>query len=132
MTKKDLQALYWTKRNIQQLENRLLELETEVTTITTQLTHEPKGPRKLEDRQSELVIKIIEIQEEIHRQLQRAYDYMAKIEKAIEALPAREAYLIRLRYLELKSWEEIAVEMKYSWRQVHRIHSDALKLLGGG
>ena len=129
MTKKDLQQLYWTKRNIQALENKLLELETEATRVTTQLSNDPKGPRKIEDKQGELVIKMIEVQEEINRQLEKAYVCMAKIEKAIEALPAREAYLIRLRYMDLKSWESICVEMHYSWKHIHRIHSEALKLL---
>lgn len=129
MTKQDLQQLYWTKKNIKQLEDRLLELETEATRVTTQLTKDPKGPRQLEDKQSELVIRIIEVQDEINRQLETAYEHMAKIEKVIENLPAREAYLIRLRYLELKRWEEICVEMNYSWKHIHRIHSDALMLL---
>jgi len=129
MTKKDLQQLYWIKRNIQQLENKLLELETSATRITTQLTKEPRGTSGPEDKLSEIVCKIVEVQEQINEELKKSYDYMAKIEKAIEALPPREAHLIRLRYLELKSWESICVEMNYSWRQIHRIHSDALKLL---
>ena len=36
-------------------------------------------------------------------------------------------YKIRAKYLECKSWEQIAVDMGYSWRQIHYIHSDALK-----
>lgn len=128
MTKKDLQQLYWIKRNIQQLENKLLELETSATRITTQLT-EPRSTSSTEDKLAEIVCKIVEVQEQINEELKKSYDYMAKIEKAIEALPPREAHLIRLRYLELKSWESICVEMNYSWRQIHRIHSDALKLL---
>lgn len=129
MTKKDLQQLYWIKRNIQQLENKLLELETSATRITTQLTKEPRSTSSTEDKLAEIVCKIVEVQEQINEELKKSYDYMAKIEKAIEALPPREAHLIRLRYLELKSWESICVEMNYSWRQIHRIHSDALKLL---
>lgn len=129
MTKQDLQQLYWTKKNIKQLEDRLLELETEATRVTTQLTKDPKGPRQLEDKQSELVIRIIEVQDEINRQLEKAYVNMAEIEKAIEALPAREAFLIRLRYIECKKWEDICVAMNYSWQHTHRVHSEALKLL---
>lgn len=129
MTKKELQQLYWLKRNIQQLENKLIELETEATKMTRQLSKATIRTKSTDDRLSEIVCKIVEVQNEINRQLEKSYECMAKIEKAIETLPPREAYLIRMRYLELKSWEEIAVEMKYSWRQVHRIHSDALKLL---
>ena len=38
-----------------------------------------------------------------------------------------ERLLLQLRYLNGKKWEEIAVEMNYSWRQVHNIHSVALQ-----
>lgn len=73
--------------------------------------------------------KIIEVKEEINRQLQQSYELVARIERAIDKLPEREKYLIRARYLDGKSWEQIAVDMNYSWRQVHYIHSNALKLL---
>ncbi len=124
-----MQAYYWAKKNIERLENELLELETEATRQTAQLTQERKSQNYDPDRLAELVVKIVEVQEEINRQLQKSYELMAKIEKAIEKLPEREKYLIRARYLDGKSWEQIAVDMNYSWRQVHRIHANALKLL---
>ena len=31
------------------------------------------------------------------------------------------------RYIELRTWEDIAVRMNYSWQHVHKIHSNALK-----
>lgn len=129
MTKKELQQLYWLKRNIQQLENKLIELETEATKMTRQLSKAPIRISSTDDRLSEIVCKIVEVQNEINRQLEKSYECTAKIEKAIETLPPREAYLIRMRYLELKRWEEICVEMNYSWRQIHYIHAEALKML---
>lgn len=129
MTKAELNEFYWIKRNIGQLEIKLLELETEATKITTRLTHEPKGSRKIEDPLAEIVSSIVTTQEEINHKLKKLYDLMRDIETALEVLTPREAYLIRSRYLELKSWENICVEMSYSWKHVHRIHSTALKKL---
>ena len=43
MTKKDLCELFWMKKNISRLEERLFELETKATQITTRLSKEPKG-----------------------------------------------------------------------------------------
>ena len=37
--------------------------------------------------------------------------------------------VLYLRYICLMSWEDICVEIKYSWRQTHRLHSEALKNL---
>lgn len=124
-----MQAYYWTRRNIDLLEEKLAELESEATRQTAQLTRERKAKHYDPDRLAELVAKIIEVKEEINRQLQQSYELVAKIEKAIAGLPEREKYLIRARYIDCKSWEQVAVEMNYSWKQIHRIHAIALKLL---
>lgn len=128
MTKQDLQQLYWTKKNIEALEDKLKELRTEATKITTHLSNQPKATTE-GDKLSTIVAKIIDIQKTINLELQLYYHSMEQIEKAIRSLPEREAYLIRLRYINCKNWESICVEMNYSWRQIHYIHSDALKLL---
>jgi len=128
MTKMQLQRLYWIKKNIKKLEDRLAELEAEATRVTTQISPGRRGTRK-DDKISDVVSKIVELQDEINYQLKRAYAIEKEIETAIRSLPEREAYLIRLRYIDLMSWEQICVEMNYQWAQVHRIHASALKLL---
>lgn len=124
-----MQAYYWTRRNIDRLEEKLLELEAEATRQTAQLTRERKAKHYDPDRLADIVAEIVVVQEEINRQLQRSYELVARIEKSIEKLPEREKYLIRARYIDCKSWEQVAVEMNYSWKQIHRIHAIALKLL---
>lgn len=129
MTKKELHELYWIKRNIKQMEAKLIELETSATKITTQLTSEMKSGVSSQDKLGDVVSKIVDLQDEINAQLRRYYERVNYIERAVEALPSREAFLIRLRYLEQMSWEHICIEMNYSWRQIHYIHSEALKML---
>lgn len=34
--------------------------------------------------------------------------------------------VLMYRYIKLMKWEDIAVKMEYSWRQIHRIHGWAL------
>ncbi len=112
------------------MEEKLLELETEakrVTAVYSKTKSSGKGSSK--DRMGDIVAKIVDIQEQINELTVQAYEKMIEIEKAILALPNRERYLIRLRYIEGLSWYEIMAEMHYSWRQVHYIHSEALKLL---
>ncbi len=41
-----------------------------------------------------------------------------------------EKALLRNKYLCGLTWEQVAVEMGYSWRQVHNIHSRALQNFG--
>lgn len=35
--------------------------------------------------------------------------------------------VLMYRYIELMKWEDICVKMKFSWKQVHRIHARALR-----
>lgn len=52
------------------------------------------------------------------------------IDNAIETLSiSKERTVMRYRYIEGCKWEEICVKANYSWKQLHRIHSDALKKL---
>ncbi|MTI56140.1 hypothetical protein [Geosporobacter ferrireducens] len=130
MTKKDLQEYYWLQKNIQRLEDKLLELETQAAKMTSVISDEPRSG-ETKDKLSGIVAKIVEVQTRINEQLYRSYELAEKIEKAIETLPERERYLIRARYIDCKAWEKIAVDMHYSWKQTHRIHSEALKMLVG-
>ena len=56
-------------------------------------------------------------------------DALMEIEKGIDVLEPRERTLIRLYYFDGLVWEEVCVEMSYSWRQVHRFHKQALEKL---
>lgn len=38
-----------------------------------------------------------------------------------------EQTVLRLRYIQGRKWEDVAAEMGYSWKQIHRIHSAALQ-----
>ena len=50
-----------------------------------------------------------------------------KIERQISQMENEdEQEVLRLRYILGMKWEEVAVKMDYSWRQIHRIHSSAL------
>lgn len=49
-------------------------------------------------------------------------------EAAIDALPdGRQRLLLRLRYIDGRTWEQIAVRMGYSFRQILRMHGTALE-----
>lgn len=38
-----------------------------------------------------------------------------------------EQSVLRLRYIQGLKWEDVAEKMRYSWKQIHRIHSVALQ-----
>ncbi len=69
---------------------------------------------ELEDCIRERIDELTAIQREIVRATGRVRD-------------SNRRTLLVLRYVRFKTWEQIAVEMQYSWSQVHRIHADALR-----
>lgn len=53
-----------------------------------------------------------------------------QIEAAIDALPdGRQRLLLRLRYIDGRTWEQIAVRMALDYRWVLRLHGRALEQL---
>lgn len=76
-----------------------------------------------------MVMRHTELQERYRAKLAEADAAIAEIERAIESLPPRERKLMRHRYIEALEWEVVCEKMSYSWRQVHRIHRQALTRL---
>lgn len=100
-----------------------------------QLTNLPRSSAR---RRSVIESKVAAHEEEL-KELEAYYQELGAdllrqqlaIERAIEGLEPTARLLMRLRYIEGLHWEPICVTMNYSWRQVHRLHSTALRELGG-
>lgn len=59
--------------------------------------------------------------------LEKARAY-SDIENQIRQMKnADEQRILRLRYIQGMKWEEVAVDMNYSWQHTHKIHARALK-----
>lgn len=72
--------------------------------------------------------KIDEMERKIDGMVDELVDKKEKIIQQIDSMEDENTYNILLaRYIEKKTFEVIATEMKYSWRQVVRLHGTALK-----
>jgi hypothetical protein len=49
--------------------------------------------------------------------------------EATEVPPSLHHTFIRFHYIKGRIWEEVCIEMAYSWMQAHRIHAKALEKL---
>lgn len=67
----------------------------------------------------------IELLKEERLEKVRCYQRIERRIRQIENEDEQE--VLRLRYIKGRKWEEVALKMNYSWKQVHRIHSSALK-----
>ena len=82
------------------------------------------------DKFTDPVSKIIELEKEINEDIDNLVDLKRKARKSIEQLnDDREKLVLYKRYFENKTFEQISVEMNYSWRRIHQFHIDALMQL---
>ncbi len=80
-------------------------------------------------RLEDTVVKIIDLQEEINRDIDRLVDLKRDIVRAIKKVKKPEyQILLELRYLCFKTWEEIAVKMNCSIDNVFKMRNKALKI----
>lgn len=124
-----LQEYKWIKENIQELEDRLLEIDTVLQRITSSINPDKVQTTKDPDKWTDLIAEKVKVQKMINSQLEKGYKEMAYIEDTISSLTEREKRLMRLRYIRCMKWEEICVEMGYEWRHIHNIHSSILRKL---
>lgn len=72
--------------------------------------------------------KIDEMERKIDGMVDELVDKKEKIIQQIDSMGDENTYnILFARYIEKKTFEVIATEMKYSWRQVVRLHGTALK-----
>lgn len=72
--------------------------------------------------------KIDEMERKIDGMVDELVDKKEKIIQQIDNMEDENTYnILFARYIEKKTFEVIATEMKYSWRQVVRLHGTALK-----
>ena len=103
----------------------LNELATKCTSI---LTGMPRNPNRSTSTMAEAVGKIVDLQAEINRDIDRLVDLKREMVKLIKAVDNTEYQtLLELRYLCFKTWEQIAVDMGYNVRHVYRLHDEAVE-----
>lgn len=111
---------------ISQLES-LRELATKCTSTITGM---PRNPSPSQSPMADAVCKIIDLQDEINRDIDHLVDLKRELVEVIRKVEDVECrLLLELRYLCFKSWEDIAVQMGYTTRNIHYLHKQALRLV---
>ena len=106
---------------------QITSLRSMLTKLNVGLTDMPKNPNKGGSNVEDTVVRIVSLEEEVNRAIEKLVGIKDAIMKAIDAVPdQQERMLLTLRYLNYKTWEEIAFELNCTVRYVHVIHSRAL------
>lgn len=128
MTAKEyLSQAYRLDQRINSKIEQVASLNDLATKCTSTLTGMPKNPNRASSTMADAVGKIIDLQNEINRDIDRLVDLKREIVTVIKAIENPEYQtLLEKRYLCFLTWEKIAVDMGYDLRWLYRIHKRAL------
>lgn len=134
MTKDELNQYQALKKERRQLKQMIEDLETQLYGPKVQrLTGMPGGRSgdagEIKDGKLDELEKL---RQELLINREQCACAMLAIVRVIRGMkdPTKRT-LLRHRYINGMSWEQICVAMNYSWRQVHRLHASALRELEG-
>ncbi len=116
------------KKGIDDLKKQLSSLrEVEMSAKSQQLSDMPRGSSYNGDL-SDLMVRIEKLKEKIQKEIKRSIEIRVTIEESIFEIPNKdEAKLLRMKYIELMGWKEIALKMHFGRTQIYNIHKNALK-----
>lgn len=84
----------------------------------------PKG-----DIQPDVIQRIDDLLQRYNAKLRESLEAVAEFERAAECLNEQERVILRMYFVQGRTWEEICVEKHISWGRVMKIRRDALDIL---
>lgn len=109
---------------IQQL-SQLNDLATKATAVLNGMPHNNGSSTST---MADTVVKIVDLQNEINRDIDTMVDLKADILRLVKTISCREYQtILEKRYLCFQSWEMIAASMDYDIRWLYRLHGRALE-----
>lgn len=130
MTKERLRRYRTITRERAQLRARLTEIETPLYSPKVQqfngMPHVP-SPTGSGSQQEQIADRTMELREWYRSKIHELVKEELAIEKAIEKLDPTSRMLMRHRYINGLSWEDICKVMHYSKSRIHEIHGAALQ-----
>lgn len=100
----------------------------ELATVTTSAPQEDKVQGGEGNRTADKFANYAAYAAEIDSRIDDLFQIKQEIDQAIEKVEnTTYRTLLIERYINFKKWEQIAVDMDYSFRQITRLHGEALK-----
>lgn len=123
-----LERIKWLDVMIDSKQAELCRLDSLVKRITPVMNTTGAGGSGNQDRHGDAIAKIIDLQNEINRDNDEFIDLRREASKLLKLIRQPEQYqVLHKRYVLYESFENIAVEMRYSYRHICNIHGRALQ-----
>lgn len=113
---------------IKRLQAELEVWQSRAEKVTSYISGLPKGSAECGSEKT--ILKIIDMKQEISEHIREAVQVRNEIEIAIQTISNNTLQqVLKFRYIEMDTWEEIAEKMNYSYQWVCVLHGRALKEL---
>ena len=113
----------WIEREI----CTLMKTRDETRDRLTHITQSYDGDGAQASKDPHKFDALLELEDKVDRKIDELYKVKSEILDAIDKLEdSRERIALRVYYIDMKTWEEVAVELHYTWRQTMRIRKAAL------
>ena len=111
-------------------QDHLAELRAMAERITPKYDGEPSGSHSSGDKLGAAVAKIIEAEERLDEQITMLIATEREVERTINSV--KDSIMRKLlyeRYINGKTWEQIAVMLNYTYRRITQLHGNALLIV---
>ena len=128
MTAKEyLGQAYRLDQRINSKLEQVMSLRELTTKATATMSDMPGGGSRNVYKMQDIIGKIVDLDNEINADIDQLVDLKREMVAVIKAVKNPEFQtLLELRYLCFKTWEQIAVDMQYSTRNIYKLHETAI------
>jgi DNA-directed RNA polymerase specialized sigma subunit len=127
--KEYLSQALWLNQRIDNKLEQLERLKAMAMRVTANLTQEKvSGGYNERSPMENTIVKIMDLEREVNDEIDKLINLKQEILETISLVDDPMAQLLlEMRYINRRTWGEIAEELGYSDRGIHKIHGRALK-----
>ncbi len=118
------------RRRIAHLRRRIAQLREQRTSLSVNMDGMPHGSSG--DSMAEYVAALDELERTMETELLRLEALEVEITAALDALPAQQGRVMRMRYVEGMPWKAISVKTGYCDSHCRKIRDAAVRNITGG
>lgn len=127
--KQKLKGAMYAQRTLEGELDKLQELRSLAQKITPVYSQTPGGSGSGKTLENS-VAKIVEQERVVAASCDELCEQLAEVRALVALLPVGPMRLVmQRRYLNYRKWEQIMIELDYSWRGMHKLHNKALEMI---
>ena len=129
-SKQYLSQAFHIDQRINSKMEQIATLRTMLTKTGVTMSDMPGNPNKDRSRVEDTLVKIVSMEDSINNDLNKLIDLRNEIMQVIKDVDDLQCQMVlELRYLCFHTWEDIAIDLNCSVRNIHLLHGRALGMV---